>query len=59
MTGSLERLIDGAEMPFIKPNDMSNAEIPIFIEFLRGMLTIDPTHRKSAAELLDHEWLKM
>ncbi|KAJ6119072.1 protein kinase, partial [Penicillium samsonianum] len=56
---SLERLIDGAERPFLKPNDMSDAEIPVFIDFLRGMLTIDPTYRKSAAELLQHEWLKM
>ncbi|KAJ6096872.1 hypothetical protein N7486_007618 [Penicillium sp. IBT 16267x] len=49
---SLERLIDGTERPFLKPNDMSDAEIPIFIDFLRGMLTIDLTHRKSAVELL-------
>ncbi|KAJ5737256.1 uncharacterized protein N7483_002381 [Penicillium malachiteum] len=56
---SLERLIDGTERPFLRPNDMSDAEIPIFIDFLRGMLTIDPTNRKSAAELLQHEWLKL
>ncbi|KAJ6001013.1 hypothetical protein N7481_001422 [Penicillium waksmanii] len=56
---SLERLIDGTERPFLKPNDMSDAETPIFIDFLRGMLAIDPAHRKSAAELLQHEWFKM
>lgn len=38
---------------------MSDAEIPIFIDFLQGMLTIDPARRKSAAELLRHEWLEL
>ncbi|CRL23442.1 Calcium/calmodulin-dependent protein kinase II isoform [Penicillium camemberti] len=56
---SLERLINGAERHFLKPNDMSDAEIPIFIDFLQGMLTIDPARRKSAAELLRHEWLEL
>ncbi|OQD91257.1 hypothetical protein PENSOL_c056G09940 [Penicillium solitum] len=56
---SLERLINGSERPFLKPNDMPDAEIPIFIDFLQGMLTIDPAHRKSAAELLRHEWLEL
>ncbi|OQD75862.1 hypothetical protein PENANT_c145G02742, partial [Penicillium antarcticum] len=32
---SLERLINGTERPFLKPHDMSDAEIPIFIDFLR------------------------
>ncbi|KAJ5248963.1 hypothetical protein N7468_000414 [Penicillium chermesinum] len=56
---SLERLIDGAEKPFLRPKDMSGAEVPVFIDFLRGMLTIDPTSRKPASELLQHDWLKM
>ncbi|QQK39519.1 Calcium/calmodulin-dependent protein kinase II isoform [Penicillium digitatum] len=56
---SLERVINGTERPFLKPNDMPDTEIPIFIDFLQSMLTIDPAHRKSAAELLRHEWLKL
>ncbi|KAI9935061.1 hypothetical protein ASPWEDRAFT_175782 [Aspergillus wentii DTO 134E9] len=31
--------------------------VPEFIDFVRGMLTIDPEQRKSAKELLQHEWL--
>lgn len=38
---------------------MPDAKIPIFIDFLQGMLKIDPAHRKSAAELLRHEWLEL
>lgn len=56
---SLERLINGSERTFLKPNDMPDAEIPIFVDFIQGMLTIDPAHRKSAAELLRHEWLEL
>lgn len=43
--------------PFIKPSDMPDAEIPIFIDFVKGMLTIDPESRKSASELLQHKWI--
>ncbi|KAK2750101.1 hypothetical protein FQN57_004593 [Myotisia sp. PD_48] len=56
---SLERLINGAEKPFLKPSDMPDFEVPIFIDFLKGMLDIDPRTRKSAAELLQHEWICM
>lgn len=56
---SLARLMNGAERPFLKPNDMPDAEIPIFIDFLQGVLTIDRAHRKSAAELLRHEWFEL
>ncbi|QMW47043.1 hypothetical protein G4B11_010522 [Aspergillus flavus] len=55
---SLERLINGTTKPFLKPDDMPDAEVTIFIDFLRGMLTIDPEHRRSAAELLQHEWVR-
>ncbi|EEP79814.1 predicted protein [Uncinocarpus reesii 1704] len=55
---TLERLINGTSKPFIKPQDMTDADIPIFIDFLRGMLAIDPKRRKSAAALLQHEWLR-
>lgn len=52
-------LINGTKKPLLKHHEMSDAEIPIFIDFLRGMLVVDPTQRKSAAELLHHEWLKL
>ncbi|PLB48108.1 protein kinase [Aspergillus steynii IBT 23096] len=54
---SLERLVNGATKPFLKPSDMPQVEVPIFVDFLRGMLEIDPGSRKSASELLQHEWL--
>ncbi|PKY03351.1 kinase-like protein [Aspergillus campestris IBT 28561] len=54
---SLERLVNGTAMPFSKPSDMPNADVPIFVDFLRGMLAIDPETRKSASELLQHEWI--
>ncbi|KAK2791339.1 hypothetical protein FQN53_004520 [Emmonsiellopsis sp. PD_33] len=56
---SLERLIDGQTKPFLKPVDMPQDEVPIFIDFVRGMLEIDPAARKSAAELLQHEWIRV
>ncbi|KAL5335545.1 protein kinase [Aspergillus crustosus] len=39
---SLERLVNGTSKPFLKPNDMPEAEIPLYVDFLRGMLTVDP-----------------
>ncbi|KAM3448170.1 hypothetical protein MY3296_008040 [Beauveria thailandica] len=54
---SLERLVNGDVKPFIKPADMLETEIAIFIDFIKSMLAIDPMARKSAAELLQHEWL--
>ncbi|KAG6050919.1 hypothetical protein E4U17_006340 [Claviceps sp. LM77 group G4] len=39
-----------------RPSDMSKKEVDVFIDFLKGMLEIDPMKRKSAAELLQHEW---
>lgn len=56
---SLERLLNGTSKPFIKPDDMHDAEVPIFIDFVRGMLQINPDTRKSAAELLQHEWISI
>ncbi|RDW89992.1 CMGC protein kinase [Aspergillus mulundensis] len=55
---TLERLVNGKTMPFLKPIDMPDAEVPIYIDFLKGMLEIDPEKRKSAAELLEHEWIR-
>ncbi|ATY65908.1 kinase-like domain [Cordyceps militaris] len=54
---SLECLVNGDAKPFIKPADMPETEIGIFIDFIKSMLAIDPMARKSAAELLQHEWL--
>ncbi|KAG6301901.1 hypothetical protein E4U45_003091 [Claviceps purpurea] len=45
---SLERVLNGDVMPLIKPLDMPDDEIDVFIDFLRGMLQIDPMARKSA-----------
>lgn len=47
------------EEPFLRPDDMPGAEISVCIDCPRGMLVIDPVHRKSAAELLQHEWLHL
>ncbi|KIE03726.1 Protein kinase-like domain protein, partial [Metarhizium majus ARSEF 297] len=54
---SLEHLLNGTSKPFLKPEDMPDHEVDIFIDFIKGMLTIDPGSRKSAAELLQHEWI--
>ena len=56
---SLERLINGTEKPFTKPDDMPDTEVPIFIDFLHGFLEIDPIRRMSAAQLLEHKWLQL
>lgn len=55
---SLERLLNGTPKPFLKPKDMPDVEVPIFIDFIKGMLAIDPASRKSAADLLQHEWIR-
>ncbi|KAG6179775.1 hypothetical protein E4U36_005350 [Claviceps purpurea] len=54
---SLERLLNGDRMPRMKPSDMSDDEVVVFIDFVRSMLQIDPMKRKSAAQLLQHKWL--
>ena len=56
-SASLERLMNGTTKPFLKPHDMPEAELLIFIDFVRGMLEIDPDSRKSASELLQHKWI--
>ncbi|KNG88819.1 hypothetical protein ANOM_002487 [Aspergillus nomiae NRRL 13137] len=53
----LERLVNGTTKPFLKPIDMPEAEVPIFVDFLEGVIEIDPGSRKPAAELLQHEWI--
>ncbi|KAE8307956.1 protein kinase [Aspergillus transmontanensis] len=54
----LEHLVNGTTKPFLKPIDMPEAEVPIFVDFIKGMLEIDPGSRKPAAELLQHEWIR-
>ncbi|KAJ6790025.1 hypothetical protein PWT90_06750 [Aphanocladium album] len=54
---SLDRMLNGEVMPFKRPYDMLETEIGVFIDFVRGVLKIDPTARKSAAQLVQHEWL--
>lgn len=56
---TLERLINGTTKPFLRPSDMPDAEVPIFIDFVTSMLSIDPARRRPAAELLQHDWLKV
>ncbi|PGG99297.1 CMGC/SRPK protein kinase [Helicocarpus griseus UAMH5409] len=55
---TLENLLNGPKKPFSKPDDMPEADVPLFINFIRGMLAIDPERRSSAADLVKHEWLK-
>ncbi|KAG6043281.1 hypothetical protein E4U39_004755 [Claviceps sp. Clav50 group G5] len=54
---SLECVLNGPVKPYKRPSDMSKMEFDVFIDFLKGMLEIDPMKRKSAAQLLQHEWL--
>ncbi|KAG5967527.1 hypothetical protein E4U57_000685 [Claviceps arundinis] len=54
---SLECMLNGSVKPYKRPSDMSKKEFDVFIDFLKGMLEIDPSKRKSAAQLLQHEWL--
>ena len=49
--------MDGKDEILRKPKDMSQAEVPIFVDFLKGMLAVEPGDRKSAAQMLKHPWL--
>lgn len=44
--------MDGTTKPFLRPIEMPKDEVPMFVDFVRGMLEIDPESRKSASELL-------
>ena len=37
---------------------LDNIDKPLCIDFLRSMLRLKPSDRASAAELLEHEWIK-
>ncbi|KAG6100487.1 hypothetical protein E4U31_003976 [Claviceps sp. LM219 group G6] len=50
-----EKIVNNID--FLQPADMPDDEVYPYIEFLQDMLDIDPLKRKSAAELLQHEWL--
>jgi serine/threonine-protein kinase SRPK3 len=54
---SLLSLMDGEDEVLRKPKDMPQAEVPIFVDFLEGMLAVEPGDRKSAAQMLKHPWL--
>lgn len=49
--------MDGKDEVLRKPKDMPQTEVPIFVDFLEGMLAVEPDDRKSAAEMLKHPWL--
>ncbi|KAK3625446.1 hypothetical protein LTR56_014299 [Elasticomyces elasticus] len=54
----LKDFIDGTQWPLTRPDGMDDAEMAVFVDFLQGALTLDPEHRKTAEELLRHEWLQ-
>ncbi|KAK3619569.1 hypothetical protein LTR56_023949 [Elasticomyces elasticus] len=54
----LKDLMDGTQWPLTRPDGMNDAEMAMFVDFLQGALTLDPEHRKTAEELLQHEWLQ-
>ncbi len=41
-----------------KANDMSSVDAPAFENFLTSILRYEPDKRPSAAELLQHRWLR-
>ncbi|KAK0252921.1 hypothetical protein LTR91_011509 [Friedmanniomyces endolithicus] len=55
---NLADFVDGKEGPFKRPGDMTPEDAPLFVDFLRGALQLDPDERKTAGELLQHEWLR-
>jgi serine/threonine-protein kinase SRPK3 len=55
---TLEALIDGNHEVTRRPDEISRCEVIVFVDFLNGMLALDPLARKSAKELLRHPWLQ-
>ena len=37
---------------------LDNVEKPLCVDFLQSMLQLKPVDRASAAELLEHEWIR-
>ncbi|KAF2758583.1 kinase-like protein [Pseudovirgaria hyperparasitica] len=54
---NLRRFLDGKEGPLKRPKNMTSEDISAFVDFLQGALALDPHDRKTAKELLRHEWL--
>ncbi|KJX92897.1 protein kinase [Zymoseptoria brevis] len=54
---SLQDYVVAQQGPFQRPADMPAEEALLFLDFLQGALALDPQHRKTAKELLGHEWL--
>ncbi|KAI1956278.1 hypothetical protein LOZ12_000219, partial [Ophidiomyces ophidiicola] len=42
----------GKEKILKRPKDIREIDLPVFADFLEGMLAIEPDKRKSAAEML-------
>lgn len=55
----LEALMDGNHEVTRRPDEMSSEEVTVFVDFLNGLLALDPLARKSAKELLRHPWLQV
>ncbi|KAM3423678.1 hypothetical protein BST61_g1092 [Cercospora zeina] len=55
---SLRAYLDGKDEPFRRPSDMHEDEVPVFVDFLQGALALDPANRRTATELLQHQWLQ-
>lgn len=55
---SFEEVLDGDHPAFQRPADLPKSEVPLLADFLRCMLVLDPEKRKSAAQMLEHEWLR-
>lgn len=54
----LEKVLDGDCPALQRPADLPKTEVPLLVDFLKSVFVIDPEKRRSAAELLEHEWLK-
>ncbi|KAK1016722.1 hypothetical protein LTR54_003401 [Friedmanniomyces endolithicus] len=55
---NLADFVDGKEGPLKRPDDMTPEDAALYVDFPRGALQLDPDERKTAGELLQHEWLR-
>jgi serine/threonine-protein kinase SRPK3 len=56
---SLEKRIKHEGYPFDAPGYMRRAELPKYLSFMQAALALEPNERSSAAQLLQHDWLKI